>query len=949
MILDKDRLVDGFRGLPTGMDGSKDPALTPATSAWYATNVTFRGGGGPRTRPGFREISPDYWRNPLPPRATTAIVGDGTTVTVTSSAHGYSVGDFVTISGAVASGFNGTFEITSVSANTFTFFGSTSGTATTQGTCIRDVDYSLSEDLDGDGRNSRTRYASFILSATYLQGSFVYNDPRSGNPSQIVVVADGRVLALNLNDASCFLLSSQDPMDPYLKAYFCQAEKYLIIQNGQDEPRVYDGYRLDRASYYGAQVVPVGQQMVYGQGRLFVAVNDGTEIIAGDLVYGGSTSSVSIASSSLANPTTITTDSNHGLVVGDLVTVSGHSSVPPIDSTYEVLSTPSATTFTIPATVTTAGIGGYVSKFNSGQESDLLRLTEHTFLAEGGSFKPPGDMGRINALAFVPVQDTATGQGDLIAFCERGAASFAVSTPRSEWKNTQGFQRVLFQSIGSPSENIALVNGDLFFRSKEGNGIRSYRSARADINSYGQTPLSAEIAPVLEQDTQWQLGDVSFALFDDRLLMTCLPKQNPRVAADQDQADTYAAQPVPTIYNGLAVLDFRSSATGRGKSAAVFDGVWTGISPVKLLQGSFDGKPRCFAYCLHSDETGRRYELWEVTKDDEHDTPIEGKRRIESSVVTRAFNFDDPMSLKKLLRCDLWFSDIGGGSDYPFECSLAYRPDDYPNFITWQSFDRKFTTEFLLETKNLLAYTEKIDNAAWTKARVSVLTDVIDDPLGYATADLVVEDSSPSTTHAVQTVAASLVSGSSYTFSVYAKAKERSAIAMRLGLSGSAVFSSTPTAFFNLSGAGTATKLSGTGVSAAISSVGNGWYRCSVSAPAESGGSATITVYLVNGSSTNVYTGDGVSGLYLWGAQMETGSVATSYDPDPPALPNYERGYAPQVRFPTPPYDPNTATSVPAYLGHDFTLRVSWSGRARLGRLMLHGQKIVESVGGGSL
>jgi hypothetical protein len=36
-------------------------------------------------------------------------------------------------------------------------------------------------------------------------------------------------------------------------------------------------------------------------------------------------------------------------------------------------------------------------------------------------------------------------------------------------------------------------------------------------------------------------------------------------------------------------------------------------------------------------------------------------------------------------------------------------------------------------------------------------------------------------------------------------------------------------------------------------------------------------------------------------------------------------------------------------LGHDFTLRVNWSGRAHLGRLMLHGHRLVENVGGGTL
>jgi hypothetical protein len=161
-------------------------------------------------------------------------------------------------------------------------------------------------------------------------------------------------------------------------------------------------------------------------------------------------------------------------------------------------------------------------------------------------------------------------------------------------------------------------------------------------------------------------------------------------------------------------------------------------------------------------------------------------------------------------------------------------------------------------------------------------------------------------------------------------------------------FTTVRTAHFSLTGGGTVTSQTAN-VSASIVPLDNGWYRCSITATVNAAGSVRCTIGLANASGSATYTGDGESGLYLWGAQMEAGLLATDYDPDPPALPNYERGYAPQVKFPTPPYDPNKATSVPAYLGHDFTLRVNWFGRARLGRLMLHGQKIVESVGGGSL
>jgi len=703
VIADTERLIDGFRGLPAGMDGSKEPPQTPSEAAWYATNVTFRGANGPRTRPGFREIPPAYWRNPAP----------------------------------------------------------------------EDVEYA--QDFFDDGTTSRERYIRDILGAIFIQGAIVYQDPREGNPAQMIVAADGKIMALDFNDASVYRLNLSDEISTDVPVYMTQAEKYLIIQTGQDEPRIYDGYVLRRASYFGDQVVPIGKQMAYGQGRLFVTVNEGAEIIAGDLVFGGSTTNVAITSSSAANPTVITTASAHGFVAGDQVTIQGHSSAPPINSTYTVATAPTGTTFTIPTAVTSAGSGGFVSRFNAGQDSDLLRFTETTFLNEGGSFAPTGKVGRVTGLVFLPVQDTATGQGDLVAFCERGSVTFQVSAPRDQWKSIQGFQRVLFDNIGSVSDSIIPINGDLFFRSKEGNGIRTYRNARAEADGYGQTPIGAEIDPVLKQDTPWMLDGVSFANFENRLLMTCLPRRFPRRAADQEQADQFAAEPIPTLFEGIAVLDFQSSSSGRGKAAAVFDGVWTGLRIIKLVPGTFDGDPRCYAVCFHEDETGRRIEIWQITRDDEFDTPVEGRRRIKAGIVTKAFNFNDAMGLKKLIRCDLWFDDLGGGEEFPFRCELAYRPDDYPNFTTWQSFERAFETEFNM-------------------------------------------------------------------------------------------------------------------------------------------------------------------------------TYAPAPDDEAPIEPfNYERGYAPQVRFPVPPLTANIATNTPAYLGHDFTLRVNWEGRAHLGRLMLHGHKLVENVGGGTL
>lgn len=65
-----------------------------------------------------------------------------------------------------------------------------------------------------------------------------------------------------------------------------------------------------------------------------------------------------VATSSVANPTVITTTAAHRFTNGQSVILSGHTgSTPTVDGTY-VLSAVTTTTFTVPINVTVAGTGG---------------------------------------------------------------------------------------------------------------------------------------------------------------------------------------------------------------------------------------------------------------------------------------------------------------------------------------------------------------------------------------------------------------------------------------------------------------------------------------------------------------------------------------------------------------------------------------------------------------
>ena len=67
-----------------------------------------------------------------------------------------------------------------------------------------------------------------------------------------------------------------------------------------------------------------------------------------------------------------------------------------------------------------------------------------------------------------------------------------------------------------------------------------------------------------------------------------------------------------------------------------------------------------------------------------------------------------------------------------------------------------------------------------------------------------------------------------------------------------------------------------TGVNGSVTPVSNGWYRITVTGTGVGGGTVTAGILPYDSVLT---TGDGVKGLYIWGAQLETGPVATSYIP----------------------------------------------------------------------
>jgi len=360
------------------------------------------------------------------------------------------------------------------------------------------------------------------LQSGRFQGAAIY---RLKDEDRLVCVIGGSVYVYNLSTGSS--VSFADKFNPEASCFFCQADRYFIIQDGYvgsshedanwpvilHEDQLIDQSDSSSSFYVSnpGRRLPKGGPMAYGHGRLFVAVNYIPTVGDGDVVAYSEN------------------EGRTSFLAGDLI--------------------------------------------KAGTPSDVLKFTDTVYFNAGGAIKLPEELGTITAMGFQrSINQSAIGSGPLIVFAEHGASAFGINAPRTNW-GALDFSQVLFSTGGTQSPwSLEPVNSDLFFRGAD--GIRTLRfTATASASSSGllsNDPISDEVREFTDLDGAC-LRELSLAFSSNRALTTTNPE---------------TAETGETVFRGLVSLD-TSPASALGKaSSALYDGVWTGYQFAQVLSGS---------------------------------------------------------------------------------------------------------------------------------------------------------------------------------------------------------------------------------------------------------------------------------------------------------------------------------------------------------------------------
>lgn len=305
----------------------------------------------------------------------------------------------------------------------------------------------------------------------------------------------------------------------------------------------------------------------------------------------------------------------------------------------------------------------------AGGPTSVITFSENTYLNEGFPFQVPMKYGKIVGMTMVANVDRSNGQGPMLVLAQRGISTFNLPASRTTWKdlNYPVQLNMPIRYSATSHNSIVDVNGDVFYRAKDGLRSFAYAIREFGVARWGNKSQSREMSRILKKDSEKLLRYASGILFDNRLLF---------VASQKPTANGVA-------HRCIAALDFDLVNSIREDAPPVYEGVWVGMQPSLLLTGEFDDQERAFGFAINSQGHN---ELWEILKEGAFDNK---DVRITSVVESRAMTFNNPIEMTRLKAFELYVENVQG----LITIDLKWKPDSYPCWFDWRTGEICFTHE----------------------------------------------------------------------------------------------------------------------------------------------------------------------------------------------------------------------------------------------------------------
>ncbi len=536
--------------------------------------------------------------------------------------------------------------------------------------------------------------AGIAFTTGYFQGACTYFS--DNQETSLIVAVSGRIYQLlidgdTVTGSDVTGISTVGPVQP--QAWLWQAEKWVIIQDGLNQCRFFDGATTTdsnpgtRTNYTSALAGPFDAGLGIPQPGTSDTIDftGVANLFVGDLVTFQNWGSFQVQE-----------------IVGVKVKLLNLNATPPgtdVDAPTVVSWSHSTGIQLPPGRMGCYGMGRIWMSLIDGKQflaSDIrggasgtpaldrrdaiLNITENFFLKGGGNFAVPGSVGEIRAMRFVANLDTSLGQGALQVFTHSTVFSCNAPVDRLKWQDISN--PILTESLigfGAMGQwSTVGANSDTLFRSLD--GVRSLILARREFATWGNTPISFEVSPYTNTDDPGLLSWSSAIVFDNRLLMT--------VGTTSHAQGKY--------FRGLIPLNFDPLSSIRGKEPSVWDSsIWMGLNVLQLLVCEVDKVERAFAFNMSLVDG---IELWEIKKS--YNPNVAAAVQPNASIYDNDGEVDIPITwqldspslrfgvqkwdhkLLALSNGEIWVSDVQGTVMF----TTQWRPDQYPCWTNWISF-----------------------------------------------------------------------------------------------------------------------------------------------------------------------------------------------------------------------------------------------------------------------